>query len=259
MAVLEQAQRGRIGGLWSEFVAESAADHPADARVEHAFPTTMVLIAAAASLTGLHFTKPAPSWWTSAVTIGDPELTALVWWGAMSLLWYVVPALLVIRFLLRRPLTEFGLAPGGAMTHWRVYLAFLALMIPLVLAVSYTDHFQAIYPFYRPALVHGVTPLVLAWWVVYGVQFLSLEFFFRGFMVHGLRPHLGFASIGVMMVPYTMIHFAKPPLEATAAILAGLALGALSLRTRSIWLGAWLHISVAAAMDLASLWQAGVL
>jgi uncharacterized protein len=259
MAVIE-ATRGRLSGLWAEFVTDSVAEHPADAASEHAISTTGVLTVAAIALTGLHFTKTAaPGWWRSSVAIGNEELTRLIWWGLMNLVWYVGPAVMAIRLVLRRPLAGFGLGGGRAVSHWRLYLVMLAIMLPLVAAVSFTEHFQTVYPFYRPALIEGVTWRLGVWWLVYATQFVSLEFFFRGFMVHGLRPHLGFASIGVMMVPYTMIHFGKPPLEATAAILAGLALGALSLRTRSIWLGAMLHISVAAAMDVASLLQAGAL
>ncbi len=257
MAVIEST-RGGLSRLWSEYVTTSVDDHPAVAEPHRGIETTAILTASAAALTGLHFTKnPAPQWWLGAFTIGDVELTALIWWGAMNLFWYVVPALLLIRFFLRRPVAEFGLEPKSSSRHLGLYLLMLAVMIPIVVGVSFTDHFQAVYPFYRQALVDGVTWRLGIWWAVYAIQFLSLEFFFRGFMVHGLRPHLGFASIAVMMVPYTMIHFAKPPLEATAAIFAGLILGALSLRTRSIWLGAMLHITVAATMDIAALTHRG--
>jgi membrane protease YdiL (CAAX protease family) len=62
-----------------------------------------------------------------------------------------------------------------------------------------------------------------------------------------------------MMLPYCMIHFTKPLPEACASIVAGLALGLMSLKTRSIWLGAALHITVALSMDLASLARQGFL
>ena len=56
-----------------------------------------------------------------------------------------------------------------------------------------------------------------------------------------------------------MIHFAKPPLEAFSAIIGGTVLGFLSLKTKSVWWGAALHISIAAAMDLLALGQRGFL
>jgi membrane protease YdiL (CAAX protease family) len=64
-------------------------------------------------------------------------------------------------------------------------------------------------------------------------------------------------AVFVMIVPYNMIHFQKPGLEALAAILGGLVLGSLSLKTRSIWWGAMLHLAVAGTMDVLSLVQRG--
>ena len=83
------------------------------------------------------------------------------------------------------------------------------------------------------------------WWSLYALQFVALEFFFRGFLVHGLAPRLGWVSIFVMVVPYNMLHFGKPMPEAFVAIAGGVVLGTLSLRTRSIWWGASLHIAIA--------------
>ena len=58
-----------------------------------------------------------------------------------------------------------------------------------------------------------------------------------------------------MVVPYNMIHYGKPFLEANAAIIAGIVLGTLALKTRSIWCGFLIHVSVAISMDLAALIQ----
>ena len=76
-------------------------------------------------------------------------------------------------------------------------------------------------------------------------------------MVLGLRPALGRASILVMLAPYCMIHFHKPPLEALGAIGAGVVLGCLSWRTRTVVYGWFLHYAVALSMDLLSLSRAG--
>ena len=61
------------------------------------------------------------------------------------------------------------------------------------------------------------------------------------------------------MVPYVMIHFVKPAPEAAAAIVGGLVMGYLALRTGSIVWGIALHVSVAALMDVSSLWHRGLL
>jgi membrane protease YdiL (CAAX protease family) len=56
-----------------------------------------------------------------------------------------------------------------------------------------------------------------------------------------------------------MIHYGKPYLEAHGAVVAGVVLGTLSLRTRSIYSGFLLHISVAAGMDTLSLFKRNAL
>ncbi|QQR90678.1 MAG: CPBP family intramembrane metalloprotease [Myxococcales bacterium] len=64
---------------------------------------------------------------------------------------------------------------------------------------------------------------------------------------------MGSHAIFAMVVPYCMIHFSKPFPEVCAAIIAGIVLGTLALRTKSIGLGFLLHAVVAVGMDLASL------
>ena len=93
------------------------------------------------------------------------------------------------------------------------------------------------------------------WEALYAAQFFSLEFFFRGFWLRAGKQGMGSHAIYAMVVPYCMIHFGKPFLETLAAILAGLFLGTLALRTRSIWSGFLIHVGVAISMDLAALAQ----
>ncbi len=78
-------------------------------------------------------------------------------------------------------------------------------------------------------------------------------------MVGALRRTLGSSAIFVMAVPYCMIHYGKPYLEAHGAIVAGVVLGSLAMRTRSIYSGFLLHISVAAGMDVLSLYKRGAI
>jgi hypothetical protein len=56
-----------------------------------------------------------------------------------------------------------------------------------------------------------------------------------------------------------MIHFGKPFGETIAAIIAGIVLCTLSLKSRSIVLGVLIHYTVAITMDLFALWREGVL
>jgi membrane protease YdiL (CAAX protease family) len=126
--------------------------------------------------------------------------------------------------------------------------------------MSLTEGFAAKYPFlhiYNGEPYLGGT--LIAWELIYFLQFVGLEFFFRGFLVHSLKPSLGLYSIFVMTVPYCMIHFSKPVPETFSAIAAGIFLGWLSYKNGSIWLGLILHLTVALSMDLFALNAKGLL
>lgn len=181
----------------------------------------------------------------------------LSFWALGQTFLYVVPACLFIRCVAKRRVREYGLKLTGAFSMWGLYLGMLAVMIPIVFVVSASEGFQRTYPFYEPRVAEALWPRFWLWEAAYYLQFVGLEFFFRGFLLHGTRRRFGAYAIFVMMVPYCMIHFGKPAAETLAAIVAGLALGFMSLKTRSVWMGAALHVSVALTMDLCALWRVG--
>lgn len=185
------------------------------------------------------------------------RLTSLLYWASSCVLWYLVIPALVVRFCLRQRLTDYGLGVKGALRHAHVYVVLYLLVLPAVVGVSFAPAFQEQYPFYRS--YGALPPGFLVWELAYAAQFLALEFFFRGFVLHGLVPRLGGYAIFVMVVPYCMIHFGKPFPETIGAIAAGVILGLLSLRARSIWLGVAIHVSVAWTMDALALWHSGLL
>lgn len=192
-------------------------------------------------------------------SIQDHQLAQLLFWAAGSVTTYVLIPSLVISLVLRERIADYGLKVRGILRSSWLYLAMFLFMIGPLALVSQTDAFQAKYPFYH--LQHGEPfwPRLWIWEMAYICQFFALEFFFRGFMVHGLRQRFGIYSIFVMTVPYCMIHFGKPMAETCGAIGAGVVLGLMSLKTRSIWLGACLHVAVAMSMDFLSLWHKGML
>lgn len=179
------------------------------------------------------------------------EMTAYLWWTGFHLLTFVLMPWIVIRVLLREKMRDFGWRINETAQHWRGYLLLLSPILVFVVLVSFGEDFVAHYPFYRQADRSWVD--LLAWELLYISQFIFLEFFFRGFLLHALRPAIGANAIWVMCVPYLMIHFPKLWLEATGAILFGLFLGILALRSRSIWGGVLVHAGVALSMDIAAL------
>jgi len=192
-------------------------------------------------------------------TLGDSavygDLYWRVYWGLSRDLFYLLP-LAVWPIVFRENPLDLGLRTRGVLAHAWLYLLCLAVMIPVLVAVAQTPDFGTYYPIYPLA---GRSWLDLAVWeVVYISQFFCLEVFFRGFWLRGTRS-LGSAAIFTMTVPYVMIHFPKPYLEACGAIVAGVVLGSLSMKTRSIWAGFGLHSTVAVLMDLLALHRRGAL
>ena len=191
---------------------------------------------------------------TRATQRTDSNLHALAWWAGVLILFYFVVPALVVRFIQKRRLRDGGLALRGEREFLKLAAQCLAIVLPLTWLMSRSASFAATYPFLR---IDGTAPTVgaalLVWEAVYITQFFALEFFFRGFLLHSLKPALGIYAILITVIPYTMIHFTKPMPEAIAAIAAGLFLGWLSYRSGTIWLGVLLHCAVAVSMDVFSL------
>jgi len=178
-----------------------------------------------------------------------------VWWTLWHLVGYIVIPVLVIRFALRERIADFGFGMGKTLVYWKYYLALATPIVCFAFFASFRGDFASHYPFYGLA-ARSVFDL-LAWEVLYIVQFVALEFFFRGFILHALKPGFGASAIFIMCVPYLMIHFPKPWLEAFGAFPFGVLLGVLALRSRSIWGGVAVHAAVAVSMDLFALVQGG--
>ncbi len=190
----------------------------------------------------------------------DHNLRTLTWWALVVLFFYLVIPILIIKLVWKETLSDYGLRPHTDRGFVKLLGACVLIMLPLVYLMSLTSGFSAKYPFLQ---INNGEPYIgqtlLLWELIYFVQFFGLEFFFRGFLVHSLKPSLGLYSIFVMTVPYCMIHFGKPPAETFSAIVAGIFLGWLSYRNGSIWLGLILHCTVAFSMDILALRAKGLL
>lgn len=185
------------------------------------------------------------------------RINLLTNWTVLCVLCYFVIPALIVRLSLREPLRDFGVKLRGAFTDFWLYVLMFAVVGPLVYLVSTDEHFQETYPFYQLRPDEPLWPNFWRWELQYAIQFFALEFFFRGFILHGTKHRFGVYAIFVMTVPYCMIHFGKPMPEAFVSIIAGIVLGFMSLKNRSIWLGAAIHVTVALSMDFASIWRKG--
>lgn len=186
------------------------------------------------------------------------EYYGYVWWVTTRVIGYVLIPLPLWKLLFPKDsLLDMGFRVKGFFSHAWIYLLCLAVVLPAMLLVASQPDFGTYYPFYKQSSRSWFD--FLAWEAIYFVQFLALEAFFRGWIVGALRRSFGAAAIFVMAVPYCMIHYGKPYLEANGAIVAGVVLGSLAMRTRSIYSGFLVHITVAFLMDILALWRRGAL
>jgi len=181
-------------------------------------------------------------------------LYGYVWWEASMVLAYVVFPFTVWKVLFPKDaLLDFGLRTRGFFQHIRIYSLFLSLVVLGVVFASFQSSFVDYYPYYELASRSWYD--LLLWEAIYLPGFLALEIFFRGWWLVALRKSLGSAAIFSMTVPYCMIHFGKPYLETMSTVMGGIALGSLSMKTKSVYQGTLLHIVLALSMDLLALWQ----
>jgi membrane protease YdiL (CAAX protease family) len=182
------------------------------------------------------------------------ELYSYGWWVFARVAGYVLIPFPLWKLLFPRDsLLDMGFRVRGFFAHLWIYGACLLVVVPAMLFVATQPDFGTYYPFYKNSSRSWAD--FLAWEAIYFLQFLALEMFFRGFMVGALRKTLGSSAIFVMAVPYCMIHYGKPYLEAHGAIVAGVVLGSLAMRTRSIYAGFLVHVTVAGMMDTLALWR----
>jgi membrane protease YdiL (CAAX protease family) len=186
------------------------------------------------------------------------QIHLLFYWVCVIVVFYIGVPVLVIKFYLRRKLRDYGFGCGESFKRYPIYSLLLVVMVPLVILCSASDRFQQIYPFYKPVQGESLYPYFWIWQALYLVQFIAIEFFFRGFLLNGLKQRFGYYAIVVMTIPYCMIHFGKPMPEVIGAIFAGCALGALRLANRSIWMGVTIHYAIGFLMDIAALWRRGL-
>jgi len=186
------------------------------------------------------------------------EYYGYVWWVATRVVGYVLIPLPLWKLLFPKDsLLDMGFRVRGFFSHLWIYGLCLAIVLPAMVLVASQPDFGTYYPFYKQSSRSWFD--FIAWESIYFVQFLALEAFFRGWMVGALRRSMGAGAIFAMAVPYCMIHYGKPYLEANGAIVAGIVLGSLAMRTRSIYSGFLVHISVAFLMDIFALWRRAAL
>jgi len=136
----------------------------------------------------------------------------------------------------------------------RIYFLMLLIMIPLILFASTRPDFLATYPkmkiiepFIMSSGHHWIYRLIFE--LSYGTDFISIELFFRGFLIFSFSRYAGKNAILPMACFYCTIHFGKPLFECISSFWGGLLLGIISYNTRSVTGGLIVHLGLAWMME----------
>ena len=134
------------------------------------------------------------------------------------------------------------------------YLLMLLIMVPLVAAASTQHDFLVVYPklkaisFLKDQNHNGWYKLLYE--LSYGSDFVSIELFFRGFLVLAFTKWFGKDAILPMACFYCTIHFGKPLGECISSFFGGLILGIVIQYSRTIFGGLMVHLGIAWMMEL---------
>lgn len=222
----------------------------------------VVLIAVAVGIAINNYARSsAPGFWSAWIEPAtDPEFARLAWWTLSNVVFVGIAPILVARWA-GWTLRDVGFGLGSLRHHVRWYAGAAAVMVPVVVTVSRLPAFQETYPFYAPTGSASYTHWLLAWWTLYGLQFVAVEGLFRGVLAVGVVRRMGLSPLtaaAFATIPYAMFHFGKPAPETFGAVVAGMALAWLAQRSNSIWGGVALHVTVALTMDIAVLGHLGI-
>ena len=139
--------------------------------------------------------------------------------------------------------------------EWKPYWLMLLIMLPLVAAASTQADFLSVYP--KMKLIAGIGELKdfnfwqkLLFELSYGSDFITIEFFFRGFLILAFMKWAGKDAILPMACFYCTIHFGKPVGECISSCFGGMILGIIVYNTRSILGGLIVHLGIAWMMEI---------
>lgn len=180
----------------------------------------------------------------------DVFLIEYLYWFIGDFLSYFILPVLIIVFLFREKIKDYGISFGDYKTGIKITLIFLIIMLPLVWIVSSFPEFNKTYPHLSSAKKSWQIFLIFETGMF--IYMFSWEFIWRGYMLFGLKEKFGYYAVLIQMLPFLILHNGKPAPETFGAIIAGIALGILALRTNSILYCVLTHMSVMFSIDLIS-------
>lgn len=212
-------------------------------------PGFLVLLFASFFIFAIRAVMYRHHYWVASISdSSQAKLNGMVFNDVFRWLYLVIP-LLLIWVLSGRDQPFYGVSLKNH--HSKVYWYLLLCMVPLIVGASFLSDFLDYYPrFTKLNAYHPATWKVVVYEVFYGIDFSSIELFFRGFMVMAFTRYVGMGAILPMATFYLSIHYGKPMGEAISSFFGGTVLGVIAYHSKSIFGGIMVHAGIAWLMEL---------
>jgi len=178
------------------------------------------------------------------------DITARIWqFTVFFMLMFVIPAISV-KVWFKQSLKDYGLGLGNYKEGIKWLLSIPLLVVPLIFISSKLPDIRMEYPMAK-SLLYDTSNLFLyeSFYVIF--YYIAWEFFFRGFLLFGLREKFGdFNAILIQTISSCLIHIGKPEGEILGSIAVGIIFGIVAIRTNSIWYVFIIHASIGVLTDL---------
>ncbi|MCX7878728.1 MAG: hypothetical protein N2510_08845, partial [Ignavibacteria bacterium] len=158
-------------------------------------------------------------------TSDDKFYSVIYWFSADGFLMLIIPLILIVTVLKGRP-ADYGFRIGDYRFGLKSSLIFLLAMLPIVWIFSGNESFARTYPQGGNYVRENINVL-LYYELFVGFYMLGWEFFWRGYMLFGLKERFGYYAVFIQMIPFFILHRGKPDIETFASIFAGLLFGVL--------------------------------
>jgi len=169
---------------------------------------------------------------------------------ATFILLFLLPVI-IVKLVFKEKLKDYGLTLGDKRYGLRFSIITIPLIVtPIIFLGSRMPEIRAVYPLSK-LVQNNASVFLLYEFSYFLLYYVGWEFFFRGYMLFGLRERFGDTyAILLQLVPYSLLHFNKPESEFLGSIVLGIVLGYLALRTRSILYPFIIHSYIGVSTDL---------
>ena len=169
----------------------------------------------------------------------------------LNIISLLFPALLLIFYILKRDLKDFGLSPGDMRTGLMITFGCFIAFLPFMFFFGSQQQFQNYYipnQIGNSQAIQGMRFMGghyqggnIAWdrllfhECVMGFYMLAWEWFFRGFMLNGLKKIMPVVLAAIVQAGlFCILHLGKPPIETISSFFGGCLLAFVAIRCKSM-------------------------